>query len=1416
MNTVALHARRYTSRLLDERQVVRLVPEPWREAEDIALHTFGLTFAQDAEVGRTTPRTVGFPAWPILNDPANARHALNLVGEMRSIARRVGTSPGPARDAFLALASRLQEAAPHFVPTLLEEAARAFLDVDNRHMALRLFGQARQVEREHNVPVDEERHRAVLLEFALAGALGAKELRAEARAVAERLAPEEALSSFVELNVQRVVGGKPPYAGMRADVRRLAKAAGIPPADVEPDMLARMLPAPALTKAPASFWKDYAAVITSLVRDRPALQPVTLRMFPTHLSSDDWGRLLVDAGAAELLADGTVDPEPWVLALFGSLRQRSRWDDVQAGPPSVFREILAGCDWTGRAITLERGLWAVDPSLLETLLAGGATILCGSGPSSVPLVDWLGHDDSPDIPLVLAHPALRERVERSFPEATYDEAITRVDRFPALLAALHDWVLPPGTDWDMNVTTAMSIAQRLSPLLDDDGTPATHVDLARRVRDGLDVGRIVAATLRDGLIAELAWPAMEAAASSLPTPHEFAVDWPAVGVFHGTDVVFVAGDREVARHSFVLPAGQGLRTSFMLVEDAVACCHTDQQHDGHVTWSTQPGTTTPQEQFRWRNDQMTLPVPGGMLTYQQVVRPGEPQVRFGDGRPVSDGTRWWWWDGAQLHGVDPSTGRWVPGSFPEPFATWVDDIRREGGRVLDVRLQPASDETLASPLGAHDGLHGWLLLADAGGNHRAHDLAGAVDLPEDAWFVGAVDRPGGGRWLRTDDGTTVTADGALLDASHDPDGAWHLLEDLPTAGLHHARPRDLAASRRMRTLTADDVRPVVELTPEATAVRDGYHHLAQPSHEPIEAPEARRVLAALLGTEDDQFLAPVLSSIARTKALVAVVHDGLASIEDDTDATPSPLAGHPMGHVLLDLAGIPASLVPDRQELARLEALLCDGASGTFPAQHPAIADLLLHPEILLAPAGWPLVDEDDRLGALAALQQLTGSALLERRSCVFEYTTAWDARPNIGEVIEWDAGRGLCVSIGFAGSTTVDNRCWTPALDIPSTVQGAATSVVAHSSGHAPAVLAGAVQRLLDADVPTWVPERVERFAELTGWTLPAAKLFLSGMRGTHAWDRDFLGSELRELLGITIDEATAARMFLHSFDPDFRVELLAAGLRDPEAFATGWFDVEAMAQVWRTADPVTIILPDDVLLFLRKHFESYDAWLLHQLTHRDARPDEWTDEVRPMVRSLMLGLAAALHGTHPARGWIAQWLIRLGQDPDVAASLEQPVDGWPADPLASAPALVEEVRTHLDLDDDAARYFLQLLALADPTDRNVQQWNGWTPKRRKAAGQALLERDVVVEARRSRAGRSLFLPGGWLQATAPHLPMEVWKAPLYPLADAPKVRPEELELIAPLVPLADHFHLAWERYTSGDVPGYEELRTTHYRRSP
>ncbi|MFD5975633.1 hypothetical protein [Streptomyces bacillaris] len=137
-----------------------------------------------------------------------------------------------------------------------------------------------------------------------------------------------------------------------------------------------------------------------------------------------------------------------------------------------------------------------------------------------------------------------------------------------------------------------------------------------------------------------------------------------------------------------------------------------------------------------------------------------------------------------------------------------------------------------------------------------------------------------------------------------------------------------------------------------------------------------------------------------------------------------------------------------------------------------------------------------------------------------------------------------------------------------------------------------------------------------------------------------------------------------------------------------------------------------------------------------------------------------------------------------------------YEADPRHSCPELVERVAKELGVGTDAAALHLQLATLAAPTDRNVRRWNGWSAKQHRQAAAELLATGAVVEAKRARAGRTLFLPGDWTEIGAPHLPLEkakltthaVW--PLYGNSVvAPFVR------ILPTAPLHEMFTEAWER---------------------
>jgi hypothetical protein len=150
----------------------------------------------------------------------------------------------------------------------------------------------------------------------------------------------------------------------------------------------------------------------------------------------------------------------------------------------------------------------------------------------------------------------------------------------------------------------------------------------------------------------------------------------------------------------------------------------------------------------------------------------------------------------------------------------------------------------------------------------------------------------------------------------------------------------------------------------------------------------------------------------------------------------------------------------------------------------------------------------------------------------------------------------------------------------------------------------------------------------------------------------------------------------------------------------------------------------------------------------------------------------------------------------------------GYEANPLASVPALVAEVRTAKKISEEAAALYLQILAHHAPTARAVQRWNGWTAARYKKAAGELSDQKLVVEAKRARAGRDHFLPGSWEELKAPEIPIESWKLPLYRATRGPNGISRPLGVLLPLQPIHQIFEAAWARLKAGDLPGYEEIK--------
>jgi hypothetical protein len=168
----------------------------------------------------------------------------------------------------------------------------------------------------------------------------------------------------------------------------------------------------------------------------------------------------------------------------------------------------------------------------------------------------------------------------------------------------------------------------------------------------------------------------------------------------------------------------------------------------------------------------------------------------------------------------------------------------------------------------------------------------------------------------------------------------------------------------------------------------------------------------------------------------------------------------------------------------------------------------------------------------------------------------------------------------------------------------------------------------------------------------------------------------------------------------------------------------------------------------------------------------------------------------------------LLTGADAIAERAASSPVEAgrFEADPAASAPGTVADVIATTGLTPEAAALLLQLMSLPAPTRAAVMRWNGWTAGTYARAAAALAASGLVMQAQRARAGRDLFLGGPWANLSAPDLPVEAWKLPLYGATmDAQGTVAKPLDRLLPLLPLHELFARSWARWQSGDRPAFE-----------
>ncbi|GLW91025.1 hypothetical protein [Actinokineospora globicatena] len=1571
-----LLARHYEHPALEDRVVVRLVPEVLGVAEDLTAEYLGFTAPSSAEpVGVAKRSALGFPAWALINDPANAGHALALVKDIERLDRVAKSKAGAAKDGFAELATMLGGSAPHFLPTFYEEAARIFLRHGNTSFAATMFGKAREAEQVHDLAVDAERIRAVFLEFAFAGALPAKALTGYAKDLARRYSAEEAYERFRTLCVERVRAGLPPHAGMPEDLRRLAKAAKLDLRVEDERVLREVVQAASVARAAAGFWKSYRDALVALAKNDPAVRARFLAFVPQQKSTLDlWLGVLTECGATAALTgppDPTVatTPAAWLATVAAS--RSAGWGLVPRSPAllALAETMVDRLVADGESVRLA-GRWReVELDLIDLLLTNGVPV--DSTAEWIDLSDWLA-DDTPgrrDLSAIAASPrgtALGEAITSCLYSESGEDDIAKPDTVrqvlavPGLRHAFRDWITSRTSDLGQTVPGLTEDLAELGLLRVADAF--VDVPEAAEAVAGVDVADAVVRTLRAGLFDELGWPALdEAIAGFGGKSTEVGVrgeGWPALVVGRAESFAVVGPDGVLAQHTASIPAAQ--RHQWY---DATAASW----HDGVLLviwygpssqvayWSNDPARHITLRGFDLYDlfaARASVALPdGGRFTGKRVIHPGDtviPQPTHA----YSDGTAVWSADQYREDGrwlqVDPATGttaRSAPPAFLDEFA--VDGARLDLDRS---DLRPATPATEASPLGAAGGLHGWRVREEADGTWTGEGIDGrrvTAALP----VRGLLDLPGTRLTISED-----TSGTALLDAEgrivatlrfgeHYPTYAAGTPAVVPLPWWHLLRPRDEAGSAALRAVTKDAVESMLAAGVAAleAAEWDGdlkdwddddvnlasYTALKRGERDAL----ATAVQEALPGVTHLGLLAGVVSVIRRAAGLVIFRRgfDGIAAAAKALSAgqadTGTRITENEVSVALdwfrrnrSDAAGTSRTPLPD------LIAAL--GALAEKPVQVdeglPELAsvewvDFAPHLGALALRAASPVTPESERDTLVAVLCWIADSGILDRPgqwrrvvATIPEKQTAHRHRvhPTSDGFVavsytSWFGPGGTATGLQFSRGGFALPEGW----------------AVDQAEDFGP-VDSGWITRFLDLLAERgpypWRPEAAATLVERTGLGTAEATYLLAGMPGVFRWGASFISTEDRAVLGLSLPGAKAARERMRDLDDRFRRSLFAAGApADPGDLWTTGPDAAAVAEVWtakfgarrpvdddlladattrlpyqRSAEEVTSMLNPAATAWLHTDAEMKVAdgrlesrtpggftdshlltvprvlaWLSQRLPagspHRAAltetlalarqrvahpgfgldlgwwlsanevrgligaeaptevgtvRVRDWLDvhydgeDYSLIVWPGLLGphdrdmLVAAMELAHSGYIEVLDLLASDGLTAACGATLPDPTVYF-QDPTVSVPHLVAEVAATHNIDEDAAALYLQLLALPDPTDANVARWTGWKPARLRKTRAALGETDLVLTAKRARAGRTLFLPGAWLALSTPHLPLEAWKASMYGFTENPPL------VITALEPIADLFTRAWTRTREGDAPAYEDLATARSR---
>jgi hypothetical protein len=1198
----AVTARAYSHPALDGKVIIRLEPDAVAAGTDAEMAAFGFGEPDASKpLGQVRFRTLGFPAWALVNEPKKAKAALDVTDEMRKAKRMVQAKPGHAKEAFEKIAKTLSRGTPQFLPSFWEEVGRVVADQASSTMAAQCFERARQAERAYKLKTDPEDTDAVFVEFALLGALSAKTLSQYAKDLAKTAGGKEAYRRFRAIIIKRALGGMPPYSGMGKDLQSLAKGAGLD-VDKEADALAlEMIEAPGINKAPSEFWSTYRDALVRIGKDKPETRTRLRNLWPTPKGGSDeakkvfqgetWLTVLDEIGALSDLPDDGLGA--WTSKLFSYAGKNARTE-------ALLREIAPRLAQLKQPIKVEtpRPRWGSDLNLDLAELA----LQLG-----VPLSDDCENDNffpesmTVDPVLVAGHAVYGKRlaaaVARMMGEAEHEPRMRGKQGF---IAARRMWIEEQVAK--LSGASLTTVAETLVEL-DSKTTAETFLpfaDLQERLGT-VDLADTLALHLRSGIVDEFGWPLYEETVRKLG---DGAINtggaFPVLTVWSMSKVFALDHAGVRAEHDIVAkPNEYKIERAFFLGGALVVELDPEKGWQNMFYWADKPKELHEQKSY--------IRLYGGRSAYAWTLPDGSVtmgQKAFHIGASelsttmeyLCDGTSMWQKEYRKLRPYDPTkNSKGAEDGGPPWFAQWT----KEGYEldVSDCALHPAPEGLVTSPLGVANGLLGVRVRSMKGdradNDPRPYQEAERIDgrtytgfdtprylisFPGDESLrVVTVEQASSKRFIEG------SGPGAQL---HDSTGkhdlgeinehawasrGWGDVPVPPVAFWHYLSARDEASSRELRAITSDQARAILAAALDEVAARGGGEQSTAPRAAGVVLPATEAaVKAALPRVVHPAIVAGVVGHAERAAELVIKSREmASARHKDNADASGTALVGE-AGNV---------------RKMALAMAAQKPIKIADFDTE---LNDWLAHPRAEVMRALSPVAEPDARRKAREMAQALAGTIFADDLSAIrhleIESPDDWTGDDDEYGVLKIVKHEGSVFALhednNWAIEYSTDGTFRTPPNGWSITkatkfVRGIGTE--------------WATKLLPLPDEPmAWEPAMAERTAKRADLSLAEATLLFHGAPKRNSWGKDFLGKPKREVLGLKRDDASAANETFKPLKDDELYALLADAVPDDPALllspATdgGWAD--RVGDAWKKKHGKKTKIPQDLIAQAKK----------------------------------------------------------------------------------------------------------------------------------------------------------------------------------------------------------------------------------------